>query len=176
MSGIGGISNGILFWDGNRWASAISPDGVYRWDGAAWIVIAPNDPIHSIALDDRSQFEGLAPSSSKAASETLYKGNGLSIGVDWIASPGPVHWRPVAFADIEAVGITAPTLTQTLLMRSIPWGGTQLRFRATRGRCFGSNVEWVPPPARELILNALPPSTSITPSAAAFLVGLPWKG
>ena len=176
MNGIGGTSNDILFWDSNHWVSAISPDGVYRWNGAAWIVIAPDDPIRTIALDDHSQFEGLSPSSSKAPSQSLYKGNGLSIGVDWIASPGPIHWRPVAFADIEAVGITAPTLVQTLFMRSIPWGGTELRFRATGGRCFGSKVEWVPPPARELILNALPLSTTITPSAAAFLVGLPWHG
>jgi len=155
----------------------ISPDGVYRWNGAAWVVIAPDDPIRTIALDDRSQFEGLSPSSSKATSQPLYKGNGLSIGPDWIASPGPVHWKPVAIADIEAVGITAPTLGQTLFMRSVPWGGgTELRFRVTRGRCFGSKVEWVPQPARELILNALPASTIITPSAAAFLVGLPWHG
>lgn len=62
VNGIGGASNGILFWDGNHWASTISPDGVYRWNGAAWTVIAPDDPIRTIALDDRSQFEGLSPS------------------------------------------------------------------------------------------------------------------
>jgi|SRR5665213_2862060 len=112
VNGIGGASNGILFWDGNHWASTISPDGVYRWNGAAWTVIAPDDPIRTIALDDRSQFEGLSPSSFKAPSQPLYKGNGLSIGSDWIASPGPVHWKPVAVADIEAVGITASTVGQ----------------------------------------------------------------
>src|SRR5271165_4217119 len=141
MNEVGESANGILYWYGSRWASAISPDGVYRWNGSTWIVIAADDPIRTIAPDDRSLFDGLSPSSSKTPSHPLYKGNGLSIGADWIASPGPIHWRPVAFAEIEAVGITAPTLGQQLFTRSIPWGGdTELRFRATGGRCFGSKV------------------------------------
>src|SRR5205823_570465 len=31
----------MYYWDGQRWASALSPDGRYRWNGSAWEPAAP---------------------------------------------------------------------------------------------------------------------------------------
>lgn len=33
--------DGLWYWDGYAWKSAISPDGSWRWNGAAWV---PNRP------------------------------------------------------------------------------------------------------------------------------------
>jgi len=33
-------ADGLFYWDGKQWASALSPDGRHRWDGSSWVPIA----------------------------------------------------------------------------------------------------------------------------------------
>ncbi|TME96098.1 MAG: hypothetical protein E6I34_00215, partial [Chloroflexi bacterium] len=38
MSGAARLSaDGLFYWDGSRWISALSPDGRHRWDGTRWV-------------------------------------------------------------------------------------------------------------------------------------------
>ena len=32
--------DGLYYWDGRQWVSALSPDGRWRWMGSAWVPIA----------------------------------------------------------------------------------------------------------------------------------------
>jgi hypothetical protein len=32
-------ADGLFYWDGKQWVSALSPDGRHRWDGSSWIPI-----------------------------------------------------------------------------------------------------------------------------------------
>lgn len=32
-------ADGLFYWDGKQWVSALSPDGRQRWDGSAWVPI-----------------------------------------------------------------------------------------------------------------------------------------
>ncbi len=32
--------DGLYYWDGARWVSALSPDGRWRWNGSAWVPLA----------------------------------------------------------------------------------------------------------------------------------------
>ena len=34
-------ADGLFYWDGKQWVSALSPDGRYRWDGTRWVPITP---------------------------------------------------------------------------------------------------------------------------------------
>jgi len=34
-------ADGLFYWDGKQWVSALSPDGRQRWDGSSWVAIAP---------------------------------------------------------------------------------------------------------------------------------------
>ena len=41
MSGAARLSaDGLFYWDGSRWISALSPDGRHRWDGTRWVPLA----------------------------------------------------------------------------------------------------------------------------------------
>lgn len=31
--------DGLYYWDGAQWVSALSPDGRYRWNGSSWIAV-----------------------------------------------------------------------------------------------------------------------------------------
>ena len=33
--------DGLWWWDGTQWKSAVSPDGLWRWDGQAWVPARP---------------------------------------------------------------------------------------------------------------------------------------
>ena len=33
-------ADGLFYWDGRQWVSALSPDGRHRWDGVGWVPIA----------------------------------------------------------------------------------------------------------------------------------------
>jgi hypothetical protein len=37
--------DGLYYWDGSRWISALSPDGRSRWNGYAWVPVAPMAPM-----------------------------------------------------------------------------------------------------------------------------------
>jgi len=38
VSGAGRLSaDGLFYWDGSRWISALSPDARHRWDGSRWV-------------------------------------------------------------------------------------------------------------------------------------------
>ncbi len=37
-------ADGLFYWDGKQWASALSPDGRHRWDGSSWVAIALAPP------------------------------------------------------------------------------------------------------------------------------------
>jgi hypothetical protein len=39
-------ADGLFYWDGKQWVSALSPDGRHRWDGASWVPIA-SAPIYA---------------------------------------------------------------------------------------------------------------------------------
>lgn len=32
-------ADGLFYWDGKQWVSALSPDGRHRWDGSSWVPI-----------------------------------------------------------------------------------------------------------------------------------------
>jgi len=32
-------ADGLFYWDGKQWVSALSPDGRYLWDGSSWVAI-----------------------------------------------------------------------------------------------------------------------------------------
>lgn len=34
-------ADGLFYWDGKQWVSALSADGRHRWDGTSWVAIAP---------------------------------------------------------------------------------------------------------------------------------------
>lgn len=34
--------DGLWWWNGTQWVSAISPDGRWRWDGAQWVLNSPS--------------------------------------------------------------------------------------------------------------------------------------
>jgi hypothetical protein len=34
-------ADGLFYWDGKQWVSALSPDGRQRWDGSSWVAIGP---------------------------------------------------------------------------------------------------------------------------------------
>ena len=33
--------DGLWWWDGTQWRSALSPDGLWRWDGRSWLPARP---------------------------------------------------------------------------------------------------------------------------------------
>jgi len=35
-------ADGLFYWDGRKWVSALSPDGRHRWDGSSWVPIPPS--------------------------------------------------------------------------------------------------------------------------------------
>jgi hypothetical protein len=37
-------ADGLFYWDGKQWVSALSPDGRHRWDGSSWVAIAVARP------------------------------------------------------------------------------------------------------------------------------------
>jgi hypothetical protein len=37
-------ADGLFYWDGKQWASALSPDGRHRWDGSSWVTMALAPP------------------------------------------------------------------------------------------------------------------------------------
>jgi hypothetical protein len=36
--------DGLFYWDGTQWVSALSPDGRHRWNGSSWIPVQPAYP------------------------------------------------------------------------------------------------------------------------------------
>ena len=187
MSPVGGQFSdaGILYWDGKRWDPVVSPDGTMRWDGQAWAPVRDDDPIHGIQLDDRASFNGTTPASGKLPSTPVFKNSGVAIGDGWIATPGAIHWHPVAWADLRSVGFVGPTAGQQLMLQRIPGGsGPELRFNLQGGHAFGVKSTWLSMAVRQLILQQLPLDAYPTAAAGAFMIGFmprflvryPWAG
>ena len=42
MSSLRLSGDGLFYWDGKQWVSALSPDGHHRWDGSSWVPIPPS--------------------------------------------------------------------------------------------------------------------------------------
>jgi len=174
MSSVGGgfSDAGILYWDGSHWIPVVSPDGTMRWDGQAWSPISADDPLHAIQLDDRASYSGTTPASGKFPSVAAFRNSGVAIGDGWIATPGAIHWHPVALADLRSVGFVGPTAGQQLMLQRIPGGsGPELRFTVQDGHAFGVKSTWLSMEVRQLILQHLQQDAYPTAAAGAFLVG-----
>ncbi len=42
--------DGLFYWDGTQWVSALSPDGRHRWNGSSWIPVQPAYPPPGYAI------------------------------------------------------------------------------------------------------------------------------
>ncbi len=106
-------SEGMLYWDGQHWVPVYSVDGTRKWNGQEWTPVLPEDPIHSIELDDRELFMISDPPSGKFSSKPIFKNMGLAIGGDWIAGEGLLSFRPVPFDYILALELLGPLLANS---------------------------------------------------------------
>ena len=52
-------TDGLFYWDGQQWVTALSPDGRYRWNGAAWIPV--EHAVQAPAPTAQTMSPGAAP-------------------------------------------------------------------------------------------------------------------